>query len=45
MATSKIIGYYGNSANKSYAKYLRNACGIKKTRAQRIDKGIKRKKY
>jgi len=42
---SKVIGYYGNRDNKNYAKYLRTACGIKNARAQRSDKGTKRKKY
>jgi len=41
MATKKV-GMYGNKDNKSYAKYLRESCGVK-ARAQRSDKGKKRK--
>jgi len=42
---SKIVGMYGNAANKSTAKYMRESCGIKNARAQRSDKGKKRRKY
>jgi hypothetical protein len=43
MATSKIVKNYGNKDNKSYASYLRTACGQKSARAQRSDAGKKRK--
>ena len=42
MATKKIVGMYGNRDNKSYAKYLRESCGVK-ARAKRSDAGKKRK--
>jgi hypothetical protein len=43
MATSKIVKSYGNRDNKSYASYLRKACGQSNARAQRSDAGKKRK--
>jgi len=41
---NKIIGMYGNRDNKSAASYWRKNSGLK-CRAQRCDKGKKRKKY
>jgi len=41
---NKIIGMYTKSANKSAAKYWRESCGVK-CRAQRSDKGKKRRKF
>lgn len=41
---NKIVGMYGNRDNKNAAKYWRESCGVK-CRAQRSDKGKKRKSY